>query len=204
MSSLTSIQPKGLAVVLGPRTETAPSDIAATQTEQDSTAKPVEEEEVASNQKATSGEDGTEQAEQVAGVDTIDEANNADALPDATDDDQQEDDSPGWFASIFAPKCREDWSVCVDNEELIDDYRGIWSAKWECKRVANNRSRFGDIKFSGIPFGAFLNGDDYPKTGTIRLFEVGAEVPNAFGGYVRRRVGCTYDLKTEKVINITY
>lgn len=97
--------------------------------------------------------------------------------------------------------CESDWRKCTDNEQLVNNYRGISQAKSACKFAAEDRAKY-ETKFPWVYFGGFnTDGDDY-KTGRLKLVEKDAKFQNSYGAMVRTTVECLYDLNQKKVVNV--
>ena len=101
------------------------------------------------------------------------------------------------------PACTADWQKCVDNEDLINHFRGVGLAKVKCKDEATDKAKYGTPEWPWFAFGRFLRGNDFPKTGTITIVENAAKFQNAFGAMAHVKVYCDYDLKAEKVTSVS-
>jgi hypothetical protein len=100
-----------------------------------------------------------------------------------------------------AALCESDWRKCIDNKQLVNNYRGISQARSACKSAAEDRAKY-ETKFPWVNFGGFYtDGDDY-KTGRLKLVEKDAEFQNSYGAMVRTTVECLYDLNQKKVVNV--
>jgi len=104
----------------------------------------------------------------------------------------------------MADDCSSNWKICADNADLANnntDY-GV-KAKVACKMAAEDMAKYGTPEWPWLSsFGTFLKGDDYLKTGIVTLIERDAGFKNAFNATVRSRVTCTYDLNTNRVIDV--
>ncbi len=98
--------------------------------------------------------------------------------------------------------CRTDWHRCADNAQLANNYREWSRVVVECKAAAQASARFGDPEFPWLPFGTFLNGDSYVKTGIVVAIEPRAQFFNGFGAKVNSRVTCRYDLSRMAVLDV--
>jgi hypothetical protein len=101
------------------------------------------------------------------------------------------------------PSCKTDWTLCIDNSDLENNYLVDSTAPFECKQEAIKRAKYGDPKFPwAYPFSTFYKGDQYSKTGIAILVEKEAQYQNGFGAMVHSEVTCTYDLRAKRVLNI--
>ena len=100
------------------------------------------------------------------------------------------------------PACKSDWHLCADNEDLVNNYSGIISAKVDCKFEAAKLARYGDPKFPFSSFGRFYIGKDYMTTGVMILLEKDAQFQNGFGAMVHSTVTCKYDLARKQVLDV--
>lgn len=101
-----------------------------------------------------------------------------------------------------APACSSDYTLCKDNADLVNNYQGIAGATVACQDAVNSRARYGDPKWPFAPFGTFLKGDDYVKTGVVNLIDKDVQIPNVFGGVVKSTAFCSYDLTHKKVVAV--
>ena len=81
------------------------------------------------------------------------------------------------------------------NSKLIE-------AEVACRMGAERKSRFGDGSWSWVKFGRFSGGDDYIKTGRLRMKDVNVTFPTGQGGQVRSEVSCAYDLNAGKIESV--
>jgi hypothetical protein len=110
-------------------------------------------------------------------------------------------------AKTAEPSCETDWHLCSDNSDLINNYKGddLRHAGYECMSEANKLAKYGDPKWSWNPykFSVFYKGDDYVKTGILRIVDKEVQFQNGFGAWVHVRVECEYDMNNTKVLNIS-
>jgi hypothetical protein len=99
--------------------------------------------------------------------------------------------------------CKDDWHKCEDNSDLVNHYGGMRSAKFDCRKRADDLAKYGTPEWPFIEFGAFWPGTDHVTKGIARLQEGDAKFQNGFGAMVRSRVTCVYDLAKKQVINVT-
>jgi hypothetical protein len=93
------------------------------------------------------------------------------------------------------PLCESDWTRCIDNADLMNNY--LYhnpEPQVNCKHEAMKRAQYGDPKFPWL--------DQYPKIGIAILIEKDAQYQNGFGAMVHSEVKCTYDLRAKQVLNI--
>jgi hypothetical protein len=100
------------------------------------------------------------------------------------------------------PSCKSDWHLCVDNSDFANNYDDRFKIKSACKRAAEDRAKYGDVEWPWLAFSSYIPGDDYPKTGIIKVAEKDAKFTNGFNAKVRSFVSCTYDLNSNKVTDI--
>ncbi len=102
------------------------------------------------------------------------------------------------------PTCEKHWKACTSNSDLIE-HNSAWMFHGvsACKIAADERARYGEPKWSWVPFGKYRTGDDYPKTGIVTVGDEDVSFQNAFGTYGRSRVVCVYDMNDERVVNVS-
>ncbi len=101
-----------------------------------------------------------------------------------------------------AQSCKNSWAKCRDNEDLVENYSRWVNIQVACKMEANDRAKYGTPEWPWLPFGTYLQGDAYPKTGMAIAIEKDVQFQNGFGAMVHSRVVCGYDLKSEKVVSV--
>lgn len=109
-----------------------------------------------------------------------------------------------------APTCANDWALCTSVADLANTNHAVWSKiAVRCKREANNRAKYGDPEWPNdgwlsSSFSHFIN-DSGPlmKQGIVTAVEPDARFFNGFNAKVRSRVACTYDLKADKIVDLT-
>ena len=101
-----------------------------------------------------------------------------------------------------APSCASDWTVCKDNADMANNFRGWSNIPFACKLAAEDRAKYGSPKWPWFAFGSFLPGDDY-RSGKVTLIERDAQFQNGFGAMVHSRVICKYDMKEKTVLDVT-
>lgn len=109
-------------------------------------------------------------------------------------------------AAVSSPNtCKEKWSLCADNADFINNYSKTFDAQYACKELTNRRVRFGDPEWSWTPFGKFRRGDDFPKTGIVKLIDDDVKIQNAFGTKLHGFVECWYDFnsKTATIVDLS-
>src|SRR6266446_4274421 len=75
-----------------------------------------------------------------------------------------------------APTCREQWTVCTDNADLLNHYGKIFHIQNACRDNANDLAKFGTPEWPNAhwllpPFGTSYKGDEAVKTGRLQLLE---------------------------------
>ncbi len=102
--------------------------------------------------------------------------------------------------------CKEDWRLCKDNADLVNNYKDYSDAQFSCERAANKKAKFGTPVWpgfwSGGSFGRFHRGTDYVSTGVVVAVEPDAQFQNQFGAMVHSTAQCEYDLKTKSVVTV--
>jgi hypothetical protein len=99
------------------------------------------------------------------------------------------------------PSCRDDWKLCKDNSDMVNNSRAWQTAQVACRSRANEQARYGTPEWPTFFFSHY-----YPKipysTGIAVLIEPKAKFQNGYGAMAHTQVVCWYDLNTEKVINV--
>jgi hypothetical protein len=98
--------------------------------------------------------------------------------------------------------CRKDWSQCQDNAQLVNNWEGISKVKVECKYEAESRAKY-KTEWPWLIFGKFYTGKSFITSGIVRIVEDEASFQNGFGAMARVNIECSYDLKTQTVIDVT-
>jgi len=99
-------------------------------------------------------------------------------------------------------ECVSDWSKCADNKDLISNYDGMIDATTDCQIAAEKLAKYGDPEWDWSRFGKYYDGKDYVNTGKIIIVDNRVKFQNGFGAMKKSTVECSYDLKSEKVLNI--
>jgi hypothetical protein len=99
--------------------------------------------------------------------------------------------------------CKMNWSSCADNEQLVNTWSDWSKVQVACKFAANDLAKYGDPEWPWLPFGTFMKGSDYIKTGKAIAIEPDAKFKNGFNAPVRSRVTCFYDLRTSRVLDVS-
>ncbi len=98
--------------------------------------------------------------------------------------------------------CESDWTKCTNNEQLANNYSGWEHMRSACKTEANDRAKYGTPVWPWPAFGHFFRGNNYVTSGIAVAVEPDAQFQNGFGAMVRSRVVCTYDLRTNRVVDV--
>jgi hypothetical protein len=102
-----------------------------------------------------------------------------------------------------SPSCKSDWTLCTDNSDMANNYKGWFDVKYDCKEQATDMAKYGTPEWpSAFYFASFYPGTNY-KTGLVTVIEPKAKFQNGFGAMVHSKVVCEYDLRTKKVTNVT-
>jgi hypothetical protein len=99
--------------------------------------------------------------------------------------------------------CKKNWNSCADNEQLVNEWHDWSRVQSACKMAANDQAKYGDPEWSWLPFSKFLKGDDYVKRGKATAIDTDAKFKNGFNASLRVRVTCQYDLRADRVINVS-
>ncbi|MGQ3297716.1 hypothetical protein [Reyranella sp.] len=102
--------------------------------------------------------------------------------------------------------CRDDWSKCADNKQLAETYRKYIEIRTACQIAAGRLAKYGKPNWGGWThrvFGQFLPGDTGPSSGYAILFDNEVQFQNGFGAMVNSSARCKYDLRNEKVLEVT-
>jgi hypothetical protein len=70
----------------------------------------------------------------------------------------------------------------------------MYEATSACKQALEQPVKFGDPEWTWGAFGTFRKGDDYPKTGLVKIIDPDVKIPNGFGAKGHSKVECWYDL----------
>ena len=98
--------------------------------------------------------------------------------------------------------CKSDWKKCVDNGMLINHYSGMSKAKAYCQVEANSRAKFGKPDWSWVTFGTYFVGNNYVKTGVIKIQDNRVKFQNGFGAMKKSSVTCQFDLKNKSIVSL--
>lgn len=102
-----------------------------------------------------------------------------------------------WLAIVaFQPRqpdqvvsCATNWTSCVDNADLVNNYLSDHHAQTDCKQEAKKRAAYGSPNLPSLFFfDSFQVGNDYPRTGIAILIEKEAQFQNGFGAMVNSSV----------------
>lgn len=99
--------------------------------------------------------------------------------------------------------CISDWTKCTDNADMVNNYKGWFDAQYDCKLEATNLAKFGTPEWPRLYFSNFYPGTDY-STGNVTLVEPKAKFQNGFGAMEHSRIYCRYDLRTKKVLFVSF
>jgi hypothetical protein len=98
--------------------------------------------------------------------------------------------------------CREDYMLCRDNADMINNYSKMFDATYACKQELNKSVKFGEPEWSWVPFGSFYPGNDFVKTGLVKIVDKDVKIQNAFGAKVNSVVECWYDFHNKTALII--
>lgn len=99
--------------------------------------------------------------------------------------------------------CKTDWSKCADNADMMNNYGGMFDARFSCKSAAAELAKYGTPEFPWLYFfTSYKPGNDYVTSGVAVLSEKGAKFQNGFGAMAHVQLVCEYDLLQKKVTNV--
>jgi hypothetical protein len=93
--------------------------------------------------------------------------------------------------------CSLDYRKCHDNSHMINTYSHMFIAKTRCQTELSKSVRYGSPEWGWVPFGYFYNGEDYIRTGIVRITDEEVKIQNMFGAKVNSVVECHYDFNNE-------
>jgi hypothetical protein len=105
-------------------------------------------------------------------------------------------------ADLASNSCSQNWHVCKDNTDLMNNYKELIHWRVGCMMAAKEAARFGEPTFPSHYFSSFHGKGDYVGTGFAVLIEPDARYQNGFGAMAHSHVECTYDIAGDKVTNI--
>jgi hypothetical protein len=122
--------------------------------------------------------------------------------PPTSAQSQASPSTPATPASTPAIKtCRDDWTKCVDNEDMAHNYSKMDEARLACEIKLEHSVRYGTPEYWYVRFNSFFIGGDFPKTGIVKIVDDRVKIQNVFGAKVNSRVECWYDFN-KKVATI--
>lgn len=101
------------------------------------------------------------------------------------------------------PACRSDWRLCSSNKEMVTDYSGWIRSQFACRDALGSYVRYGKPELGWFSFGSYIIGNDYARSARVTLIEPDAQVSNAFNAKLHVKVRCEYDLRSEKVLDVS-
>ena len=106
------------------------------------------------------------------------------------------------------PTCKNDYRLCADNADVMNNYNRIDWARSQCVSELENHAKYGKPEFKSIPIPgardysiAFLmydKGNDFPSTGVVKMSDNTVRVPNIHGAKELSTVVCWYNFISEK------
>jgi hypothetical protein len=97
---------------------------------------------------------------------------------------------------IYQENCRQSWNKCKNNADIINFNTAMDAEmKLKCKWAAEKQSKY-EIDWGWGKFGFYNSGDTALTNGTIILVDDTAKYKNAFGGEVKTKTSCLFNLKT--------
>jgi hypothetical protein len=105
-------------------------------------------------------------------------------------------------AKSYIEACKNDYTSCNNNADLINNYSKIFDATRACQDVIEDKTKYG-VEWPVFPFGSFSSGEDYPETSAILIADKQLKVKNEFGTFGKAIAKCRYNLASSKVIMAT-
>lgn len=106
--------------------------------------------------------------------------------------------------NIVTSECVSNYKACKDNADLINNHDSLLmiEARNRCKLSVNEHVKFGSPEWDWIYLTRFSDGNDYVKTGVIRIADYDVKIENQYGTKAHTKVVCSYDLESKKVLAI--
>ena len=98
--------------------------------------------------------------------------------------------------------CRDNYTVCASQDQLVETYKRMNEARSDCKREAQKLARYGDAQLPSLPFLSYFPPESSINTGKISLVENEARYQNGFGAMQHTIVTCIYDLDARDVVEV--
>lgn len=99
--------------------------------------------------------------------------------------------------------CITDWKQCKDTKELVEFSHAASDGQVQCTVYADNNLKYGAPEWpsflQGPKFGAYLQNEDFKRSGEVTLIQQGALIPNAYGGKEKSTMFCKYNMGSEKI-----
>jgi hypothetical protein len=95
--------------------------------------------------------------------------------------------------------CSSDYTKCLNNEDLINNYSGMPGAKAACQIETEKLTKWGSPQWDWSKFGTFYTGTDYVSSGVIRIVDNNVKFQNGYGAYGKVQIECHYDLKSKQI-----
>lgn len=103
--------------------------------------------------------------------------------------------------------CAENWTMCRDNADLVNYSSKADEARHACIAAVNETGKYGHPKWcSGWlceDFANYQTGTNAPDDGLITLIDNHVQMQNGAGSWTHSTAYCTYNMRTEKVINLS-
>ena len=99
--------------------------------------------------------------------------------------------------------CRDNYTVCASQDQLVETYKRMNEARSDCKREAQKLARYGDAQLPSLPFLSYLTTESSIDTGKISLVENEARYQNGFGAMQHTIVTCIYDLDAREIVEVS-
>lgn len=105
-----------------------------------------------------------------------------------------------------AGACKDNWTKCSSNEQLVDEWDGWIKVRQACRGAVNDKVSFGkpEWHWPGF-FDRFQksdgkgNSNSYVTTGEAVAVDGDVQIQNQFGAMVHVKAYCTYNLRAGKI-----
>jgi hypothetical protein len=102
------------------------------------------------------------------------------------------------------PSCATSLLECTDSYDAVTQYKDISLLRFRCKRVAADRTKYGEPKWSAQAFESFFPAATLGADDVLVLTEENGRFQNRFGVWTRTRVECRIDLATGQVTSVVF
>ncbi|CAG9263998.1 hypothetical protein BDI4_800021 [Burkholderia diffusa] len=110
---------------------------------------------------------------------------------------------PSSSGGSTANGCAGNYRLCKDNEDMVNNFGGMSKARVACKIAVVDANKYGTPDFPFFAFGTFFVGNEYPKSGEVRLREKEVSIQNEYGTRVKTSIFCDYSFLVDKVLSVS-